>query len=395
MPQAYQLGLNHNSPERDLALNKGQMLSLRSYLQEHFEDPRRNNRTYPASSLLVFIAMALFAGRDNLAAIVRYGGLLTSSNAAGSTSRLKKAPTSAKHRERALRNFLTKIDPKDFARCLSGWLGSNLGELPRALAVDGKWIRDKALSLCLSDHETGAPVAIGFAAEAPKTDTNKREGEQSVALQLYEQSTIEGATITGDALNNNRAQANAIIESGGDYFLQLKNENRHAYQAALRSTRASSPFTYTQEPDTTHGRFDQRTVKVYPFEPLEANLPGCRSLAVIERTRTTDPDETCERAFFTTSHPPQKGCAKYFLELSTGHWAGSEIRNHWVRDHCMREDKTRSKNYKLNCALAALRTCLITIKSITHPHLSWPALQERCQRDPSIAFQAIAKLKTK
>jgi hypothetical protein len=253
VPKAYQQGLNHNSPERDLALNKGQMLSLRSYLQEHFEDPRRNNRTYPASSLLVFIAMALFAGRDNLAAIVRYGGLLTSEQRRWLDFPFKKGTNIRKAPgERALRNFLTKIDPKDFARCLSGWLGSNLGELPRALAVDGKWIRDKALSLCLSDHETGAPVAIGFAAEAPKNDTNKREGEQSVALQLYEQSTLEGATITGDALNNNRAQANAIIESGGDYFLQLKNENRHAYQAALRSTRASSPLLPTPKSRTPH-----------------------------------------------------------------------------------------------------------------------------------------------
>lgn len=69
--------------------------------------------------------------------------------------------------------------------------------------------------------------------------------------------------------------------------------------------------------------------------------------------------------------------------------------NHWVRDHCMREDKTRSKNYNLNGALAGLRVCLITIKSLLYPDLSWPALQEQCQRDPSIAFRAIAKLRSK
>ena len=28
-----------------------------------------------------------------------------------------------------------------------------------------------------------------------------------------------------------------------------------------------------------------------PFETMQANLPGCRSLAVIRRTRTTDPEE--------------------------------------------------------------------------------------------------------
>lgn len=115
------------------------------------------------------------------------------------------------------------------------------------MAIDGKWIRDRALSLCLSDHETGAPVAVGFAAEVAKTDENKREGEQTVALRLYKQTNLEGATITGDALNCNKPQANAIIENGGDYFFQIKDENRHAYQAAQRTAEQATPFLPTRK----------------------------------------------------------------------------------------------------------------------------------------------------
>jgi len=144
-----------------------------------------------------------------------------------------------------LYNFLTQIDPKAFSECLNTWLQSNLGTLPRALAIDGKWIRDRALSLCLSEHETGAPVAVGFAAEVSKTDENKREGEQTVALELYEKTNLEGAIITGDALNNNKAQAHAILKAGGDYFLQLKDENRHAYQSAQRAAEEGTPFLPT------------------------------------------------------------------------------------------------------------------------------------------------------
>lgn len=252
VPKSYQVALNRNSPERELALNKGQMLGLRDYFREHFEDPRRNNRTYPASSLLVFIAMALFAGRDSLTAIQRYGNLLTGQQRrwldfpCKRGTNLRKVPS-----ECALRNFLTQIDPKAFALCLNGWLGSHLGTLPRALAVDGKWIRDKALSLCLSEHETGAPVAIAFADEKPKTDANKREGEQTLALELYGQTNLEGATITGDALNNNKPQARAIAQAGGNYFIQLKNENRHAYKAAKQSAE-QTPFLPTHKGRTPH-----------------------------------------------------------------------------------------------------------------------------------------------
>jgi ribosomal protein S15P/S13E len=253
VPKAYQPALNPDTPERDLALNKKQMQDLRTHFQQHFKDPRRNNRSFPASSLLVMITMALFSGRHTLAAIQRYGNLLTQSQRSwldfplrDKDSPVRKAPSF-----RALQNFLTKIDPKEFADCLNKWLGSHLGTLPRALAIDGKWIRDCALSLCLSDHETGAPVAIGFAAEVSKTDENKREGEQTVALELYEKTDLEGAIITGDALNNNKAQAHAILKAGGDYFVQLKDENRHAYQAAQRLAREGSPLLSTPKNPTS------------------------------------------------------------------------------------------------------------------------------------------------
>ena len=246
VPKAYEPGLNRNSPERDLALSKGQMLDLRKHFQENFKDPRRNNKTYHASSLLVFIAMAMFAGRSTLTSIQRYGNLLTIQQRRWLDFPVKKGTNFRKVPSwKALYNFLIKIDPQDFSECLNLWLGSNLGTLPRALAIDGKWIRDKALSLCLSEHETGAPVAVGFAAEVSKTDENKREGEQTVALKLYEKTNLEGAIITGDALNNNKPQAHAIQEAGANYFLQLKNENRHAYKAAARIGQDAAPFLPT------------------------------------------------------------------------------------------------------------------------------------------------------
>ena len=246
LPPSYRNALNTDTPERDLPLKKDQLQSLGEFLRVHFTDPRRSNRTFPCWSLLVFIAMALFAGRDNLASIHRYAQFLTPRQRTwlsfprqnGGTWR--KVPSYT-----ALRNLLIKIDPHQLADCLNQWLQANLGTLPRALAVDGKWIRDRALSLCLSEHETGAPAAMGFAKEKAKDDQEqskddyKREGEQTVALRLYARTNLENATITGDALNNNKPQAQAVIEAGGDYFFQLKNENRHAYKAAAQKAEGS------------------------------------------------------------------------------------------------------------------------------------------------------------
>lgn len=256
LPPAYSKVLNTDTPERDLPLKKDQIQSLGEFLRENFTDPRRANRTFPCWSLLVFIAMALFAGRDNLAAIQRYGRFLTQSQrrwlgfGCKKDSTFRKVPSYT-----ALRNLLIQIDPQKLADCLNKWLQANLGTLPRALAIDGKWIRDRALSLCLSDHETGAPAAMGFAKEKTKTDEDqskedyKREGEQTVALRLYSTTNLQNATVTGDALNNNKQQAQAVLEGGGDYFFQLKNENRNAYKAAVKKAE-TTPFLPTQKSPT-------------------------------------------------------------------------------------------------------------------------------------------------
>lgn len=253
LPPAYRKALHTDTPERDLPLKKAQLQSLGEFLRKNFTDPRRANRSFPCWSLLVFIAMALFAGRDNLAAVHRYGQFLTQAQRSWLGFGRKKGSTFRKVPSyTAVRNLLLKIDPHQLADSLNQWLAANVGTLPRALAVDGKWIRDRALSLCLSDHETGAPVAMGFAKEKTKSDDEqskddfKREGEQTIAMRLYQTTNLENATVTGDALNNNKPQAQAVLDGGGDYFFQLKNENRHAHKAAVKKSK-TTPLLPTQK----------------------------------------------------------------------------------------------------------------------------------------------------
>ena len=110
--------------------------------------------------------IALLAGRKTFAFIQRYGQLLTPkqrrwlgwrSNKAGT---FRPAPSYS-----ALYNLLCKMNPHEFAAALNGWLSAAHGTLPRGLAIDGKYVRNLVLTLCLSEHESGAPAAI--AALAP------------------------------------------------------------------------------------------------------------------------------------------------------------------------------------------------------------------------------------
>ena len=52
------------------------------------------------------------------------------------------------------------MNPEAFATLLSTWLCRQAGQLPQALALDGKMIRDQIGLLSLAQHEDGAPQAV-------------------------------------------------------------------------------------------------------------------------------------------------------------------------------------------------------------------------------------------
>lgn len=73
-----------------------------------------------------------------------------------------------------------------------------------------------------------------------------------------------------------------------------------------------------------------------------------------------------------------------------GHWSGSKIHKHSVRDALWLEDGIRSKNWKLNAVLAVLRAGLIGLRAQTVMHLNWPMLFERVSSQPAFALRLVS-----
>jgi hypothetical protein len=247
MPPEYAAGLNLNSPERALPLRAAQLESLRDVLRE-VPDPRARNRKFPCSSLLLLVAMGLLAGRNSIASIQRYGQFLTQkqrsslgwpSNRAGT---FRPAPSYS-----ALYNLLCKMDPHAFAATLNDWLAAPHGTLPRGLAIDGKYVRNLVLTLCLSDHESGAPAGIAIATQAPVNEETKKEGELTCARRLYATTPLHGATVTGDALNCEPQSITLVVENGGDVLFQLKANQPTALQHAMDVAAKLPPLLPTNQ----------------------------------------------------------------------------------------------------------------------------------------------------
>ncbi len=242
LPAAYTSGLNLQSPERALPLPTRQIESLHEVLRR-VPDPRATNRSFPCASLLVLVALGLLAGRKYVAQIHRFGQFLTQAQRAQlgfpfkKNTRFRKAPS-----YKALYNLLGQLDPHALAQVLTQWLQIHQGLLPRALALDGKYVRDCVLTLCLSDHETGAPAAIALAQPAPRNEQTKKEGELTVSRRLYPQIQLQGALVTTDALHCEPTSLRLIVEGGGDYLTQLKDNQPKALQRAQAVAATATPL---------------------------------------------------------------------------------------------------------------------------------------------------------
>ncbi len=82
-------------------------------------------------------------------------------------------------------------------------------------------------------------------------------------------------------------------------------------------------------------------------------------IKVHRRFKAKDKDSVSENGYYVSSLPPDRYTPEQWLNLIRNHWGGCEIRNHWRKDACLLEDKTRSRNPKLVATFAMLRNILL------------------------------------
>jgi len=200
--------------------------------------------------VLTLVAMALLAGRREIAEMARFATTLTQAQRRRLGLPLKKG-TRAFRKVPGYSVFyqvLTRMNPETFAQRLSAWLLGRAGTLPQALALDGKMIRDHIGLLTLAQHEDGAPQAIGIYDQ--KEGTERCELSAATAL-LQQIPALDSKTVTADPLHCQRKTAHLIVQKGGDYLLQIKaNQPRLWRKARTLDKLKITPFLPTPKPDT-------------------------------------------------------------------------------------------------------------------------------------------------
>jgi hypothetical protein len=240
LPEASRAGLIV-PPSGVLPVTSPQMKSLVDVFR-HAPDPRARNTHFRIGPVLTLVAMALLAGRRDIAQIVRFATTLTP----GQRRQLglpRKEGTRAFYKVPGYGVFyavLTRMDAEAFAARLSQWLLSRAGTLPQALAMDGKMIRDHIGLLTLAQHEDGSPQALAVYDQKEGTE----RCEQTAAVTLIESlPALDGKIITADPLHCQRKTARVIVEKGGEYLLQIKgNQPKLFKQAQVFDALVGTPF---------------------------------------------------------------------------------------------------------------------------------------------------------
>jgi len=240
-------------PAGVLPLNQPQMSSLLEVFRQA-PDPRGKSTRFRIGPVLTLIAMALLAGRREIAEIARFATTLTQPQRRQLGLPLKKGARAfhAVPGYSVFYQMLRRMDAEAFARRLTGWLQSCNGTLPQALALDGKMIRDHIGLLTLAQHEDGAPQAV--AVYDQKEGTPRCEQTAAAAL-LAALPPLDGKMITADPLHCQRRHARIIVEKGGDYLFQIKgNQPGLLKRAQSLDALSGTPFLPPAKPVTDASR---------------------------------------------------------------------------------------------------------------------------------------------
>src|SRR5690606_19058383 len=125
-------------------------------------DPRARNTRFRIGAVLTLVALALLAGRRDIAEVTRFATTLRPRQRRLLGLPLRKGTRAFYEVPRygVFYQVRTRLHNETFAALSTEWLQARGGLLPQALALDGKMIRDAIGLLTLAQHDDGAPRAV-------------------------------------------------------------------------------------------------------------------------------------------------------------------------------------------------------------------------------------------
>lgn len=228
--------------------------------------------------MLTIVAMALLSGARTIAEIHRFGQRLKPHHRARlGLPRNKQYPKLfAIPGYKVYGNRLSKLSMDAFAAALNAWLQAGQDSLPKSLAMDGKMIRNLIGVLSISEHETGAPLAVAIQTEK---EGDGEHCEMNVGRRTLDSMAplLDGAVVTSDALHTQRDNALRIANVGGTYVFQVRG-NQKKLRALAKTKAQHSPLLPTRKPSRLRDMsLPSTSASTTPIRPMPTSPAPARS----------------------------------------------------------------------------------------------------------------------
>jgi predicted transposase YbfD/YdcC len=323
------------------------------------DDPRAKNARHSLLEVLFVALAATLCGANGCSDMAEFGkakeGLLRQ------LLRLEHGVPSHDTFSRLFR----LLDPQQFETSFRRFMAGFAKALSGVVAIDGKAVRGA--------YERGKRttplhlVNVWAADQRLALGQRLAPGRNEVAgvLEVLKLLALKGCIVTADALHCHAKMAQAVLDSGGEYVLALK-ENQAALLAGAREVlEQASPEERAEESSKSHGRFEQRCAVVVPDSKLAEQhaFPGIRAVARIDTVRRVEgkAEERTSRHFLLS----QPLAADKLLHVVRTHWS-IENQLHWVLDVVFDEDRARNRKDNGPENLALVRKLALNLLR-THP----------------------------
>jgi predicted transposase YbfD/YdcC len=307
------------------------------------DDPRMNRTKRHDLSDMIFIAIcATICGADGWVQVELFGN-----------SKIKwfktflSLPNGIPSHDTFGRVF-ARLDPDQFERCFCRWIAALADRKPgRLVALDGKSLRrsldrasgQAAIHMVSAWCQSNQLVLGQLACDA-------KSNEITALPALLELLDLRGAVVTADAMHCQRNLAQQVVDAGGDYLLQVKDNQPQLHQdlKLLFAEGVGEECQHVacetaEQVDAGHGRVETRRCWLARETAwLSDRWAGIASVACVERTREVDGAVSTELHYYISSLSQTD--AGSLLQMTRQHW-GIENELHWVLDVQFREDERR------------------------------------------------------